>query len=131
MSENLNDGTSSGTQILVIDDSEIDRMIIEELLGQAGYDVVLASDGIEGMDRYREAPTDLIITDMVMPGKMGIDVILEIKKEFPDAKIIAMSAGGDFGPELELDMAQKAGAITITKPVQPEEILGAVKKMLE
>ena len=131
MSENLNDETSSGTQILVIDDSEIDRMIIEELLGQAGYDVVLASDGVEGMKRYREAPTDLIITDMVMPGKMGIDVILELSKEFPEAKFIAMSAGGDFGPELELDMAQKAGAITITKPVEPEELLSAVKKIME
>jgi CheY-like chemotaxis protein len=105
-------------------------MIIEELLGQAGYDVVLAADGVEGIERYREAPTDLVVTDMVMPGKMGADVILELKEEFPEAKFIALSAGGDFGPELELDMAHKLGAITIVKPVQPDQLLDAVKKML-
>ena len=117
-------------RILVIDDSEIDRMILEEILKQAGYEVVLASDGEEGLERFYENPTDLVITDMVMPKKMGIDVISELKEKYPDLKIISISAGGDFGPELELDMARCFDAITITKPFNPKEILKVVNKLI-
>ena len=116
--------------ILVIDDSEEIRKLLYELLKRAGYEVFMASDGNEGLRLFREKPVDLVITDMVMPGKMGIDVILELTREFPKVKIIAISAGGDFGPELELDMAKAYEAVTITKPFSSEEILKAVSKLL-
>ncbi|MFC1798528.1 response regulator [Thermodesulfobacteriota bacterium] len=119
-------GSSASKRILVIDDSEIDRMVMEEILTQAGYQVVLAADGDEGLETFYGSSFDLVITDMVMPGKMGIDVILELKKKHPDLKVIAMSAGGDFGPEIELGMAKDLEAHTITKPFEPEQILKAI-----
>ncbi len=118
-------------RILVIDDSEIDCMILEEILKQAGYEVITASDGEEGMKKFHENQTDLVITDMVMPGKMGQDVIYELKEEFPELKIIAISAGSDFGVDLELTIAKDVGAsYTLAKPYEPEIVLKVVKKLL-
>ena len=117
-------------RILIIDDSEIDLMILEEILVQAGYKVTQASDGKEGMDIFRTQPFDLVITDMIMPEKLGIEVLLEMKEDFPEAKVIAISAGDEFGLELDLDMASKIDVPTISKPFQPEEILDAVRKLL-
>lgn len=84
--------------ILVIDDSEIDRMILEEVLTQAGYPVILAVDGEDGVKRFREHLPALTITDMIMPGKSGTEVIMELLNDFPDARFIAMSSGGELGP---------------------------------
>ena len=117
-------------QILIIDDSEIDRMILEEILVQAGYNVTQASDGKEGMEIFRSQPFDLVITDMIMPEKLGIEVILEMNEDFPDAKVIAISAGDEYGLELDLDMARQIDVPTISKPFQPEEIIEAVRKLL-
>jgi len=123
-------GVEAKKRILVIDDSEIDRMVLEEILKQAGYEVILASDGKEGLERFYENPADLVITDMVMPEKMGIDVIWELKEKYPDLKIIAMSAGSDYGPEIELSMAREFNSYTITKPFEPEKVLAVVTKLL-
>lgn len=131
MDTNEHAGTASGPKrVLVIDDSELDRMMLEELLKQAGYQVSLAADGDEGLQAYLQNPFDLVITDMVMPGKMGIDVILELKRKFPDVKVIAMSAGGDFGPEIELDMARELAAHTIQKPFDPDMVLQMAARLL-
>ena len=118
-------------RILIIDDSEIDLMILEEILVQAGYKVTQASDGKEGMEIFRTQPFDLVITDMIMPEKLGIEVLLEMNEDFPEAKVIAISAGDEWGLELDLDMARKIDVPTISKPFKPEEILDAVKKMLD
>ena len=123
-------GVEAKKRILVIDDSEIDRMVIEEILTQAGYEVISASDGKEGLERFNANPTDLVITDMVMPEKMGIDVIWELKKEYPDLKIIAMSSGSYLGPEIELSMARTLEAYTITKPFDPAKVLKIVTELL-
>jgi len=125
-----NAGVEAKKRILVIDDSKVDQMIMEEILIQAGYDVVLASDGKEGLERFYENPPDLVITDMVMPEKMGIDLILEIREKYPEQKIIAVSAGGVFGPEIELSMAEEFKAYTITTPFDPEKILTIVAELL-
>ena len=122
--------TQGPKQILIIDDSEIDRMVLEEILKEAGYEVFTASDGKEGVDLFHKNPVDLVITDMVMPGKMGIDVILELIEKHPEQKIIAMSAGSDFGPEIELSMARGFVEYTITKPFDPETILEIVTELL-
>jgi len=130
MSINEDIGIKAPKRILVVDDSEIDRMVLEEILKQAGYKVFLASDGKEGIELFNENSIDLVITDMVMPGKMGIDLIMELREKNPGLKIIAMSAGGDFGPEIELDMASTFGTCTITKPFDPEEVLKIVNQLL-
>jgi len=123
-------GIKTPKRILVVDDSEIDRMVLEEILLKAGYKVVLASDGKEGLELFNKKPVDLVITDMVMPEKMGIEMIMELRENHPDLKIIAMSAGGAFGPEIELDMAGVFGGYTITKPFDPEAVLKIVNELL-
>jgi len=123
-------GPDTKQRILVIDDDEIDRMILEKILEQAGYEVLLAIDGKEGMEIFRTQPFDLVITDMIMPEKLGIEVLLEMNEDFPEAKVIAISAGDEFGLELDLDMARIIDVPTISKPFRPEEILDAVRKLL-
>ncbi len=117
-------------RILVIDDSEIDQMILEDMLSRAGYEVVLASDGEEGIQRFGETNPALTITDMIMPGKTGMDVILEIQQSDPDAKFIAMSAGGELGPEVALMVAESISIQTVPKPFEPDVILDSVKNLV-
>jgi DNA-binding NarL/FixJ family response regulator len=76
------------------------------------------------------SPTDLIITDIMMPEKNGIELMIELDREFPDAKVVAASTGGDYGPEINYDMAARMGAHTVPKPYEPEAVLKAVKKLI-
>jgi len=118
--------------ILVIDDDDQIRDMLRKMLERSGYDVEEAADGIEGIRLYRQKPVDLIITDILMPKKDGKETILEIREESPDAKIIAMTGGGWIGPEIDLDIAEKLGAMrTFAKPIQQEELLEAVRELLE
>jgi len=117
--------------ILIIDDEPQIRSMIRLILERSGYTVIEASDGIEGIRRFREKPTDLIITDLIMPNKDGIGMIIELKKEFPDVKIVAMSGGGLNRPEGYLRGAQKLGAAcTLSKPINRQELLRVVRDTL-
>ena len=118
--------------ILIIDDEPQIRSMIRLILERSGYTVIEASDGIEGIRLFRERPADLIITDLIMPNKDGIGLIIELKKEFPDVKIVAMSGGGLNRPEGYLRGAQKLGATcTLSKPINRQELLRAVKDALK
>jgi len=119
-------------RILIIDDEPQIRSMLTLMLERDGYEVVEAPDGIEGIRVYRQNPVDLIITDLIMPHKDGIGMIIDLKKEFPDVKIIAMSGGGLNKPEGYLDGAKKLGAAcTLTKPIDREKLLRAVKNLLK
>ena len=119
-------------RILIIDDEPQIRSMLRLMLERVGYEVAEAPDGIEGIRRYRENPADLIITDLIMPNKDGIGMIIDLKKEFPRVKIIAMSGGGVNRPEGYLDGAKKLGAAcTLTKPIDRDEMLKAVKETLK
>ena len=76
-------------RILIIDDEPQIRSMLRLMLERDGYEVVEAPDGIEGIRAYRQKPTDLIITDLIMPNKDGIGMIIELKKEFPDKRVAA------------------------------------------
>jgi CheY-like chemotaxis protein len=118
--------------ILIIDDEPQIRSMLKLMLERDGYEVVEAPDGIEGIRIYRRNPADLIITDLIMPNKDGIGMIIDLKKEFPDVKIIAMSGGGLNKPEGYLKGAKKLGAAcTLTKPIDRNEMLGAIKDVLK
>jgi YesN/AraC family two-component response regulator len=118
--------------ILIIDDEPQIRSMIRLILERSGYSVIEASDGIEGIRLFREKPADLIITDLIMPNKDGIGMIIELRKEFPDVKIVAMSGGGLNRPEGYLRGAQKLGAAcTLSKPINRQELLRAVKDTLK
>ena len=119
-------------RILIIDDEEQIRSMLRLMLERDGYEVVEAPDGIEGIKAYRQKPADLIITDLIMPNKDGIGMIIELQKEFPDVKIIAMSGGGLNKPEGYLKGAKKLGAAcTLTKPIDREKMLRAVKNIIK
>ena len=118
-------------RILIIDDETQIRSMLRLMLERVGYEIAEAPDGVEGIRQYRENPADLIITDLIMPNKDGIGMIIDLKKEFPKVKIIAMSGGGVNRPEGYLDGAKKLGATrTLTKPIDRDEMLKAVKETL-
>ncbi len=120
------------TKILIIDDESHIRTVFRLILEQEGYKVVEASNGEEGIQLYRENPTDLVITDILMPVKEGFTTIMDLKRDYPDVKIIAISGGHRIGSEEYLKVAKKFGAIKmLNKPVRREELLDAVKNLIE
>ncbi|MEA1969434.1 MAG: response regulator [Thermodesulfobacteriota bacterium] len=119
-------------QILIIDDEPQIRSMLKKILEREGFDIIVASDGKEGMKLFERNPVDLVITDLIMPEKEGIEIILELRKGYPDVPIIAMSGGGQNSPDGYLNMAKIFGAhATFEKPINKEELLNAVNKALD
>jgi CheY-like chemotaxis protein len=117
--------------ILIIDDDEQVLAMLGQTLEREGYDVVKAFEGEAAVMQYREQPTDLIITDLLMPGQEGLETIIELRREFPDVKIIAMSGGGRINPGHILNLAKGLGAqYTFMKPVDRKELLDAIQEMI-
>ncbi len=118
-------------QILVIDDESQIRRLLKKTLTRECFDVLIASNGNEGMKLLSDNSVDLVITDIIMPEKEGLETIREILKVNPDLPIIAMSGGGKNSPEGYLQMAQAFGAhATLEKPVAIEDLLFTVNKAL-
>jgi YesN/AraC family two-component response regulator len=118
-------------RILLIDDDPWVLKVFQQFLEDQGHEIITAVNGQEGLDLFRQNPTDLIITDMVMPIKDGLKMILELDNEFPNIPTIAISGGGVIEPERYLNLAESIGARkTLTKPVTKEELLAAVKEVL-
>lgn len=117
--------------ILVIEDNENMLRMIIDLLRRAGYHVFSAIDGVAGMQAYHQVKPDLVITDIIMPDKEGLEVIMELAKETPKPKVIAMSGGGMMEPGTYLSLAGKLGADeVIQKPFRPAELLALIDKLL-
>jgi len=118
-------------RILIIDDDTLFRQMLRQTLEREGYEVVEASDGDEGIKLYRQVPADLIIMDIIMPGREGISTIIEIRNDFPDTKIIAISGGGSIDPRIYLEVAERYGTSrTFSKPFEPKELLDAIRELL-
>ena len=116
--------------ILIIDDEEIIRVLLRFALEAAGYEVTEAANGRQGLELYRHRPTDLVITDIVMPELNGLDMLLELTREFLQAKVIAISGAGE--EKNVLDVAKLLGARqTVQKPFSMPHLLGAVRYELE
>jgi len=113
-----------------MDDEPVLRIFIKEILESAGHEVVLAADGLEGMRQYHSAPFDLALVDLFMPNREGLETIKELKQQFPDFPIIAMS--GDSLALTLLSIARRLGATDVLqKPFSPEELLESVKRVLQ
>ena len=119
--------------VLVVDDEEAVRQLIKEALGQAGYQVSEARDGREGLLRYRQTPADLVIMDILMPDQDGLESILTLRREFPMAKIVAITGGSDMIGILNfLDVAKMLGARrTLQKPFDMKHLLEVVQTELQ
>ena len=119
-------------KILIMDDDNQLREMLKIMLENEGYnDIEVAESGYIGMKLIRKSHFDLVITDIIMPDKEGIEIIMEIKKDFPAMKIIAMSGGGKIGPDSYLVMAKHLGADkALAKPFLQSEIVNAVRELL-
>ena len=117
--------------ILVIDDEEPVRTVLRQMLEKEGYEVEEAPDGAVGLSLLQDHPIDLVITDLFMPEKEGIETMREVQKSFPQVKIIAMSGGGRMGKLDFLPMAESFGAQrTLAKPFERKELLETVRAVL-
>lgn len=118
-------------RILVIDDEPTLREFFKELFEEAGYEVDVASDGVQGLQMFTAQPHDLVLTDLLMPNKEGLETILELRDHAPDVKIIVITGGGiGLGDDL-LDLARELGANrALRKPVPMKRLLTIVKEVL-
>lgn len=118
-------------QILVVDDEYEVRVGLRQMLERAGYEVMDAPDGKAGMRLFREDPTDVVITEIFMPEKSGLEVIQEIRADCPKAKIIAISGIG-IRDELDIvSLSKQLGAThAFEKPLDLKELQGAVEELL-
>ena len=118
-------------RILVIDDDPDVRASLTKILTRAGYDVVEAADGAAGMELQRREPSDLIITDIFMPGVDGLQTIRQLKKEGSGVRIIAVSGGDRTGTVDLKEHARLMGAFKVlAKPFEMDDVLAAVKEAL-
>ncbi|MFC1583927.1 response regulator [Fibrobacterota bacterium] len=119
------------TRILVIDDNRDIRDSLREILECKGYEVTTAIDGNEGYRMFQKERVDLIIMDIVMPGKDGLETIWDMRKEVPDVKIIAISGGIRSGKgDLYLELSRKMGVkYSMEKPLDIDKLLSFVEEL--
>jgi DNA-binding response OmpR family regulator len=119
-------------RILVVDDEPSVRGSLAALLTRAGHEVIQAADGLEAGRVWREVELDLIILDLFMPEKDGIETMVELRAFAPGIPIIVMSGGGADGSPLGMLNAAKllGAAVCIEKPFTPAQMLEAVRKVL-
>ena len=120
-------------QILVVDDNEDICAFMETALDSAGYEVRIAAEGAQAMALQRSGPADLMITDIFMPGQEGFQTISRCKVEYPQTKIIVMSAGSV--PGMSHDFLAAAGLLcggaTLRKPFTAQQLLECVREVFE
>ena len=117
-------------RILVIEDDDGVRGLLLQILEGAGYEVVGTTEGEEGIRAYRREPADLVITDIMMPEKDGVEIIRELRRDYPDVRIIAIT--GFRGRFNRLPAAEYLGAQrTFLKPFSTQEMLEAVREVLD
>lgn len=116
-------------RILLVDDAKVIRLMLTRILRTAGYEIAdEASDGWEGVEKYKELKPDLVTMDITMPTMSGIAAVRAIKEYDPEARIIICSA---MGQQSLVDEALKAGACNfIIKPFEPQKVLSAVAAAL-
>jgi two-component system chemotaxis response regulator CheY len=122
---------SPGHRVLIVDDDASIRRTLQALLKRAGYEVMLACDGNEAVRLWRDHGGDLVITDLHMPEKDGIQTIIELLSHSPRARIIAMSGGGQTKRLDLLGNATLLGAVlTIEKPFTLAEMMTVISRAL-
>jgi len=126
-------GDSMKMRILAIDDDSAILGMISRVLNSEDFKVHTASNGKEGMCIINRTPEiDLVITDLIMPEKEGIETIKDLKRDFPNIKILAISGGGRGSAQTYLPMAKHMGAdLTLSKPFVAQDLLESIQKLIE
>lgn len=118
-------------RILVIDDDLQLRTLLKRYFERRSFEVLEAEDGDIGIDLFKTQGADVIITDLIMPGKEGMETIIELLREFPNARIIAISGGGRVAPQDYLQLAKGIGAMKVfSKPFELDQLCAAVEDLL-
>jgi DNA-binding response OmpR family regulator len=118
-------------KILVIDDEPSILLMLKKMLEKEGHTVDLALNGRDGMELFDSIKPDLVITDIIMPEKEGLETIVELRKKYPGLKIIAISGGGRIRPEGYLPGARLLGAdLVFQKPLIQKDFMEAISKLL-
>ena len=117
-------------RILIIDDDEALLFTLEATLIAAGHTVATATDGLEAAKLFRFEPFEIILTDIIMPNREGLETIITLHREFPQVGVIAMS-GGVSNSKIYLDLAARLGAHrTLSKPFAPGQLATAIADTL-
>lgn len=123
-------GSAAAASILLMEDEALLRSVLARALASDGYRVIEASNGREGLERYREASPDLVIADIWMPEIDGLEATAQLTEEFPDVKVIAIT--GENGERDYLKVAKFLGARrTLKKPFEMSELLSTVRHILD
>ena len=118
--------------ILVIDDEEAVRRVICKVLVRERHEVFEAPDGKVALDLMRDNPPDLVICDLFMPEMDGVEVLRELRRDYPDLQVVAISGGAYQGKVQLLDVAKGLGAVAVLeKPFELEQLLGVVRGVLQ
>jgi len=128
--------------VLVIDDEPDVRDSIRQVLSRVGFDVTLAENGEAGIQAFYDRPPDVVIVDIIMPRKNGVEVIKRIRETYPGARIIAITGGGHFGPlgykpgtlvtEAYLASATESGADAVmSKPFHRTDLIALVRSLVK
>jgi len=119
------------SRILLVDDDEIFRGVVQLMLEQLGYEVTSARGGREALHLCKGSWFDLVITDLIMPEQDGLETITQLLQCRPGTKVIAMSGRGHIAPESSLKVARLLGASRILmKPFTPVQLQEAVEEIL-
>jgi CheY-like chemotaxis protein len=110
--------------ILVIDDNAAIRELLRLVLEEEGYEVIEAANGAEGLQRYQATPTDLVITDLQMPGMDGLELLMALRRMVPTPALIAISGDRD-----ALTQARELTPHTFAKPLSLEQVLAVVRNL--
>jgi DNA-binding response OmpR family regulator len=117
--------------VLVIDDDPVMCAVIERILESEGFSVTSAGDAQTGLSRFAELNPDLVIVDILMPGKEGMATILELREANPEAHILAITGGGNFAAGDVLRIAELLGADnSLKKPFEPAALVATVRRCL-
>jgi len=111
-------------RILVIDDNAAIRELLRLVLEEEGYEVIEAADGAEGLQRYQATPTDLVITDLKMPGMDGLELLMALQRVVPTPALMAIS-----GDREALTQAKELTPHTFAKPLPLEQVLATVRNL--
>lgn len=117
-------------KVLLIDDDTLFQKMLGSLLKMEGYEVFIANNGKEGIRLFNTVKPKLVVCDIIMPEKEGTETMIELKTNFPDLKIIAISGGGRSGYVDYLQTVKEFGIdATFSKPFENQKFLDKVREL--
>lgn len=120
-----------GKIVLIIEDDATMLRALAQGFRVSGCRVMTAQDGNEGLSRFDQLRPDIVVTDILMPNREGVETIVAMKQKAPDVKILAISGGGILGSAEVLDLARRLGAdAVLAKPFRSGEVLDVVRRLI-